>query len=84
MKRKRTSSLLFGLVPDSEGRKQILERESNFSLDFLTFGPLVLVGARGEVGLRCKGYAWTPVLWSFNNSRSGVFLLLGYSLFKKP
>ena len=27
MKRKRTSSLLFGLVPDSEGRKHILERE---------------------------------------------------------
>ena len=27
MKRKRTSSLIFGLVPDSEGSKQILERE---------------------------------------------------------
>ena len=44
------------------------ERESNFSLDFPAFGPSVLVGARGEVGLCCKGYAWTPVLWSFDNS----------------
>ena len=33
------------------------ERESNFSLDFQAFGPSVLVGARGEVCLRCKGYA---------------------------
>ena len=43
-----------------------LERESQTSL-FPAFGPSVLVGARGEVDLRCKGYAWTPILWSFDN-----------------
>ena len=44
------------------------ERKSDFSLDFPAFGHSILVRARGEVGLRCKGYAWTPVLWSFDNS----------------
>ena len=43
-------------------------RSSHFSLNFLVIGPSVLVGTRGEVGLRCKGYAWVPVLWSFDNS----------------
>ena len=53
------------------------ERESNFSLDFPAFGPSVLVGARGEVGLRCKGYSWTPVLWSFDKfQKVGVFSYL--------
>ena len=68
MKRERTSSL-FGLVFDSEGVKiEFRERESTFSLRSITFGSSVLVGARGEVGLHCKGYAWVPVLWSFENS----------------
>ena len=31
------------------------ERKFDFSLNFSAFGPSVLVGARGEVGLRCKG-----------------------------
>ena len=53
------------------------ERESNFSLDFQAFEPSVLVEARGEVGLRCKGYTWTPVLWSFDKFRKvGVFSYL--------
>ena len=48
----------FGMVSGSEGEKiDFRERESNFSLDFPTFGPSILVGARGEVGLCCKGYA---------------------------
>ena len=49
-------------------KRDFRERESNFSLDFPVFGPSVLVGARGEVGLRCKGYKWTLILWSFDNS----------------
>ena len=44
------------------------ERKSNFSLDFLAIGPSVPDESRGKVGLRCKGYTWTPILWSFNNS----------------
>ena len=49
-------------------KRDFRERESNFSLDFPVFEPSVLVGARGEVGLRCKGYKWTLILWSFDNS----------------
>ena len=45
------------------------ERKNNFSLDFSAFGPSVLVGPRNKVDLRCKGYAWTPILWSFDNSK---------------
>ena len=45
-----------------------LERKSNFSLDFLSFGPSVLVGPRSKVVLRGKGYAWAPILGSFHNS----------------
>ena len=45
------------------------ERKCNFSLDFLAFGPSVLVGPRSKVDLRNKGYAWTPILWSFDNSK---------------
>ena len=47
---------------------EILERKSNFSLDFPSFGPSVLVEPRRKVVLRGKGYAWAPVLGSFNNS----------------
>ena len=51
------------------GENQILERESsNLSLDFPAFRPSVRIGLRRKVVLRCKGYAWTPVLWSFDNS----------------
>ena len=50
------------------------ERNSDFSLDFLAFGPSVLDGARNKVVLRGKGYAWAPILWSSDNSkRSGSF-----------
>ena len=45
------------------------ERKSNFSLDFPAFGLSVLVGLRRKVDLRYKGYAWTPILWSFDNSK---------------
>ena len=69
MKRKRASSLFFGMVSDSEGEKiEFRERESTFSLRSTAFGSSVLVGAREEVGLRCKGYSWVPVFWSLDNS----------------
>ena len=45
------------------------ERKCNFSLDFTTFGLSVHVGPRRKVVLRNKGYAWTLVLWSFDNSK---------------
>ena len=45
------------------------ERRSFFSLDFQPFGPSVLDGARSKVDLCGEGYAWTPILWSFDNSK---------------
>ena len=70
-KEKRTSSFHFlawySAVRGENIFERERERESNLSLDFPMFGPSVLVGAKGEVDLRCKGYAWTPVLWSFDN-----------------
>ena len=50
------------------------ERMSSFSLDLRSFGLSVLDGARSKVDLRVKGYAWTPIWWSSNNSnRKGYF-----------
>ena len=37
-----------------------IERRCVISLDFRSFGPSVLDGARSKVDLRGKGYAWTP------------------------
>ena len=67
----------FGRVRAVGGRgEQILktmegfrEKKSNFSLDFPVFESSDLVGLRSKVVLRYKGYAWTPVLWSFDNSK---------------
>ena len=62
---------LGGKIERERGNREktnLRERESNFSLDFQALGPSVLVGVRGEVALRCKSYAWAPVLWSFDNS----------------
>ena len=53
------------------------ERKSNFSLDFQVFGPSDFVEPRSKVVLRCKGYAWAPVLESFDKLRKvGVFSYL--------
>ena len=49
--------------------RAIRERKCNFSLDFPVYGPSDLVGPRSKVVLRCKGYTWTLILWSFNNSK---------------
>ena len=45
------------------------ERKCAFSLDFRPFGPSVLDEARSKVDLYGKGYAWTPILWSSDNSK---------------
>ena len=57
------------------GEKEGIEKEESFrvrsfhfSLDFPVLGPANSSEARSKVGLRCKGYAWVPVLWSFGNS----------------
>ena len=67
---KKQRHLLFCLAwyPTVGEKTYFRERKSNFSLDFPVFGPSVLVGGREEVGLRCKGYVWIPILWSFDNS----------------
>ena len=52
------------------GRTSFSERKCNFTLDFPAFGLSVLVGPRNKVDLCYKGYPWTPILWSFDNSKS--------------
>ena len=43
-------------------------RRSHFSLYFSVISPTNFDEARSKVGLHCNGYAWVPVLWSFDNS----------------
>ena len=52
------------------GKTGFRERKCDFSLDFPAFRPSALVELRSKVDLRYKGYAWTPTLWSFDNSKS--------------
>ena len=52
-------------IANREKRRDFKERVSTFSLEFPVIGLSVLIETRGEVGQRCKGYAWVPVLWSF-------------------
>ena len=68
--KKKTSPSPFwpGTCNEGEKKYRFIKRKSNFSLDFPVFRPSVLVGARGEVDLRYKGYVWTPILSSFDNS----------------
>ena len=62
--------LLHLLETDSEGGETCFrERKCDLSLDFSAFGPSVLSGPRSKVDLHCKGYAWTLILWSFDNSK---------------
>ena len=62
-----------------ERKRVCRERVSNFSLDFLAIGLSVPDEPRGKVALRCKGYAWVSILWSFNKLREvGVFSYLVY------
>ena len=58
-------------------------REATFSLRSAAFGQSVLIGARREVGLHCKGYALVPVFLEFLQLREvRVFCYLFYSLAK--
>ena len=45
------------------------ERRSSFSLEIREIGPLDFDGARRENVLRRAGYAWTPGLRVFDNSK---------------
>ena len=59
------------------------ERSSTFSLEFPTIEPSVANEARSKVTSHSKGYAWVPVLGSFDKLRKvGVFSYLFYSLAK--
>ena len=53
---------------EGERKEGILERGSNFSLNFLVIGSLVSDEARSKVAPHSNGYAWVSVLWSFDNS----------------
>ena len=53
------------------------ERGSNFSLDFSAIGSSVSDEVRSKVAPHGKGYAWTPVLGSFEKLwKVGVFSYL--------
>ena len=54
---------------ERERKRVFRERVSNFSLDFSAIGPSVPDEPRDKVTLRCKGYAWVPILWSFDKLR---------------
>ena len=56
------------------------ERSSNFSLGFRSIGQSDYFGPRRKVVLRSEGFAWVPVLGSFDKLREvGVFSYLVYS-----
>ena len=68
MKReKNISSLILEAEFGSGGKSNSRERKSNFSLDFPVFVPSDFIGPRSKVVLGGKGYAWAPVLGSFDN-----------------
>ena len=56
------------------------ERESHFFLDSWLIRPSEFVGIRRNAVLRSEGFAWVPVLRSFNKLREvGVLSYLLYS-----
>ena len=65
------------LFPNQFGRERKREKEeterefrvrnSHFSLDFPAIGPAASRETRDKVDPHGKGYAWVPVLWSFDN-----------------
>ena len=69
MKKRENISLILAENVRWRGESKFRERKCNFSLDFPAFEPSVRVGLRSKVVLRGKGYAWAPVLWSFDNSK---------------
>ena len=51
-----------------EKEREFKERGSIFSLDFPAIGLSNPCETRGKVYPHCKGYAWVPILWIFDNS----------------
>ena len=59
------------------------EIESTFSLGFRPIGPSDFFAPRSKVVLRSEGFAWAPVLGSFDKLREvGVLSYLIYPFFK--
>ena len=82
-KKKKTSLLHLAWYVQWRGETNSRERKSNLSLDFSAIGPSVSNEARSKVALRGKGYAWAPVLGSFDKIREvGFFSYLVYFRFK--
>ena len=72
IKIKTKNTIFFSILQEtgSEGGETgFRERKCDFSINFPAVGPSVLIGLRSKVDLRYKGYAWTPILWSFDNSK---------------
>ena len=68
---------------EREKRRIFRERNSTLSLEFSAIGPSVFGEARSKVASHGKGYAWVPVLGSFDKLRKvGVFSYLVYFSFK--
>ena len=56
---------------------------STFSLEFPAIGPLISGETRSKIAPHGKGYAWVPVLGSFDKLwKVRVFSYLIYPLFK--
>ena len=75
MKKKKENTSHFGAQNEQWRRvSNSRERSSDFSLDFLAFGPLDRVGPRSKVVLRSEGYAWAQVFGEFRQLQEvGVF-----------
>ena len=54
-------------IGEKEEEESFRVRSSHFSLDFPTIGPLNFRETGGKADPHSKGYAWVPVLWSFEN-----------------
>ena len=60
-----------------------IERVCDFSLRSRAIGPSDFVRPRRKVVLRKEGFAWVPILGSFDKLREiGVLSYLSYTLFK--
>ena len=59
------------------------ERVSDFSLDLWLIRPSDFFGLRRKAVLHSEGFAWVPVIRSFDKLREvGVLSYLSYTLFK--
>ena len=82
-KKKKTSLLHLAWYVQWRGETNSGDRKFNLSLDFSAIGPSVSDEAKSKVALRGKGYAWAPVLGSFDKIREiRVVSYLVYFRFK--